>query len=384
MSIPHILRAPKVQIGPRLPADLQTNEGDDEDDDNYAQDSHEGDVDDSKGWYEDGAYIGAPDLDPEDAPALEEDAASEVAIHDAYFTSLLAQYHRMRSLLAREPSVDALTRLPPSLVLEAGPLGRGSTTIPLWSKLLRATDPHPVQIHILTKDSILSILRVMLGGKLLQNGYNIEERTSRWLWALLARLPERGELDYAEIGCLRDLGKRAVLLGRSLVEMAALRDELDEGQLGVHENLDNNSDEEEEGDVQQRPPQTKGRTAPDLENAAQEYPTPQKPPRGERPESEHEDGEVSEEDEDVAMDIGSNSSDEEEGQIDETMDDVKARLLAQLDADAEQEDQPSPEEAAKLRLRMNMRLTLNMILTVVGEFYGQRDLLEFREPFVGM
>lgn len=33
------------------------------------------------------------------------------------------------------------------------------------------------------------------------------------------------------------------------------------------------------------------------------------------------------------------------------------------------------------RLELNMRVTLNMILTVAGEFYGQRDLLEFRNPF---
>lgn len=37
-----------------------------------------------------------------------------------------------------------------------------------------------------------------------------------------------------------------------------------------------------------------------------------------------------------------------------------------------------------VRARMNARATLNMILTVAGEFYGQRDLLEFRDPFHGV
>ena len=51
----------------------------------------------------------------------------------------------------------------------------------------------------------------------------------------------------------------------------------------------------------------------------------------------------------------------------------------------EPEPEPEPEltpaqkEAA--RAQVNLRATLNMILTVAGEFYGQRDLLEFRNPF---
>ncbi|GAW26071.1 putative aspartyl-tRNA synthetase protein [Rosellinia necatrix] len=36
------------------------------------------------------------------------------------------------------------------------------------------------------------------------------------------------------------------------------------------------------------------------------------------------------------------------------------------------------------RALVNERATLNMILTVAGEFYGQRDLLEFRDPFGGL
>ncbi|KLU82976.1 hypothetical protein MAPG_02043 [Magnaporthiopsis poae ATCC 64411] len=75
---------------------------------------------------------------------------------------------------------------------------------------------------------------------------------------------------------------------------------------------------------------------------------------------------------------------------------VRRRLLCQLDEDEDEDEAPvnlepelgpSPdelEEARLLRARMNMRATLNMILTVAGEFYGQRDLLEFRDPFRGL
>jgi len=114
-----------------------------------------------------------------------------------------------------------------------------------------------------------------------------------------------------------------------------------------------------------------------------------KPPPPEDPD--YEDGEIAEEDgdkdEDIAMELESASSIEEGEAADDDqgdLEDAKARLLAQLDASAAEERQRLAAEGARERSRMNMRATVNMILTVAGEFYGQRDLLEFREPFVGM
>lgn len=257
----------------------------------------------------------------------------------------------------------------------------------------------------MSKDTILRILRVLLGGKFLRRGYTLPERTSRWLWALLARLPDKGELNYAEIGWVRDLGRRAVLLGRSLAEMAALREELAEGGLGAHEAVDRSSSdedvmvdaEEEEVEGAVSPGQDEDdTTSPEVEqdkaqpsNACTPAPQPASP--ASKPDAEE--GEIDDEEEDVAMDLAS-ESEAEDGEVAseprEDLEDAKARLLAQLDnspasddADADAEVE-AEKEAAKQRSRANLRATLNMILTVAGEFYGQRDLLEFREPFVGM
>jgi len=38
-----------------------------------------------------------------------------------------------------------------------------------------------------------------------------------------------------------------------------------------------------------------------------------------------------------------------------------------------------PREETDEEMRRNTRATVDMIITVVGEVYGQRDLLEFRE-----
>lgn len=251
----------------------------------------------------------------------------------------------------------------------------------------------------MSKDTILRILRVLLGGKFLRRGYTLPERTSRWLWALLARLPDKGELNYAEIGWVRDLGRRAVLLGRSLAEMAALREELAEGGLGAHEAVDRSSSDEDvmvdaeelevEGAVS--PEQDEDDTTPPEVEQDEGHPskadTPKPQPTSPVPEPDAEEGEIDEE-EDVAMDLAS-ESEGEDGEVapqpKEDLEEAKARLLAQLDKGPTSDDEAEAEkEAAKQRSRANLRATLNMILTVAGEFYGQRDLLEFREPFVGM
>ena len=90
------------------------------------------------------------------------------------------------------------------------------------------------------------------------------------------------------------------------------------------------------------------------------------------------------EEEDVAMDL--ESSDEDESSPPD-LEEVRRRLLAQLDHDEGDEEERDKEEAlreAETRAKMNMRATINMVLTVTGDFYGQRDLLEFREPFGAM
>jgi hypothetical protein len=69
---------------------------------------------------------------------------------------------------------------------------------------------------------------------------------------------------------------------------------------------------------------------------------------------------------------------------------IKARLVADLDEVPPWEElrapPPAADEAAEDSVvdLVNRRATVNMILTVVGEFYGQRDLLAFRDPFGGV
>ncbi|PTB52402.1 hypothetical protein M431DRAFT_91752 [Trichoderma harzianum CBS 226.95] len=410
-SIPHLLVAPPIQIGPQLPPGFDRE---DESEEEGELDQNTDAIDDfaapkPKGFYEDGAYIGiseewGDDTDQDDEPGEENPEAIQKAVNEAYFVSILSQYYRTREILHSELPDNAASRLSRSQATEANSFSPSTTK--LWTRLLQTTDPHPIQVALMSKDTVLKILRVMIGGKFLQSGHSIPQRTSHWLWALLARLPEVGELNHTEIGWIRDLGRRAVLLGRSLAEMAALRDELAEDGFGVNDNVDaSSSDEEvvaeavEEGDEDYDAPAADATAngPPDTEGGILDSPPASiailkdevKTP-AEKDDESAGDGEIAKandgsEDEDVAMDTSSDSS-ADEGEITEKADDeaaleeAKQKLLARL---AESESLRLEEEQRK-NARMNMRATLTMILTVAGEFYGQRDLLEFREPFVGM
>ncbi|KAM0545142.1 hypothetical protein ACHAPJ_011488 [Fusarium lateritium] len=403
-GIPHLLVAPKVQIGPQLPADLEREDDEAEDERPIDRSIYEDGAGDTRGWYEDGAYMALPDNwtgedyeegeTPEDG---DDDYNEEVAIHEAYFASVMDQYHHLRTILHTEPPSNVRSRLTPAQIKSVAPSDSQASLIATWSRLLRDTDPHPLQLALMSKDTTLRILRVLLGGKFLRRGYTLPERTSRWVWALLARLPDKGELNYAEIGWIRDLGRRAVLLGRSLAEMAALREELAEGGLGAHEAVDGSSSDEEvmadpddlEVEGAMSPEQDEDDSTPPETEQDAEQASKATEPTATSPKPDAEEGEIEEADEDVAMDIASDSE-AEDGEVpasnsQEDLQGAKERLLAQLNNGAASEDDEDAEkEAAKQRLRANLRATLNMILTVAGEFYGQRDLLEFREPFVGM
>ena len=449
---------------------------------------------DFRGFYQDGAYTALPDeyYDEEEYDETEEPeavaadgtgAAEDVAdrdydeeysddaslgrprnsnideIHEAYYGSLKRQYLNLRQMLHSTPPDSLVASLPSDNPTEVENFGASPDAFRQWTGRVMNTDPLPAQIASMHKDGVIRLLRIILTGKFFRKGQELHERTSRWLWALLARLPDKGELYYQEIGWVRELGKRAVLFMVSLAEAEILHqdydvggtkdsDEGDEVDIEVDENLDDVSSEP--ASIDDTPParednlptdqimqdgaetgdqdngQVKDRAAESLAAPApvKEESPPQVPqshvPEPHVPESTADNATSPS---DVEMQI---DSDMDEGKvsavsqpkIESTTADVemaKSNLLAQLGGldgtadDGEIEDpalhdgtteptepgikEESSEFAESLidpediedeevaRAKANVRATLNMILTVAGEFYGQRDLLEFRDPF---
>lgn len=420
--IPHLLVATKSGPQPPLPSRRPprtttrtiTQKDLDDDDEPIDRSIYTEVYSDARGYYQDGAYTAAPDPQTSTTHTSEDgDEALEVA--EAYFASLCYQFSRLRTQLHTPPPSHLV--LPKTHAPYVGPFGPSSRTFTVWTSRLLTTDPHPIQIALMDKNSAFRLLRVLLGGgKFLRSGVEVTERTSRWVWSLLARLPDRGELDHIETGHIRELGKRAAVLMHSLKQMALLKEEVelgghgDEDAIGVWGGDDAEEDEEQvqgkdaetevkpkEEDDNPRAETTTSMIRHDNDEHSADTSTARPKPvdadtktraRLNVEQDEMEEGEIDDfSDQSVSMDM----DDEED------MEAAKVRLLASLDAvpsspspssaslhskqkDFEQED----EKFDPVRARMNMRATLNMVLTVAGEFYGQRDLLEFRDPFRGL
>lgn len=288
--------------------------------------------------------------------------------------------------MRREPPDSAVTALPRTHPIEVADFNGSRSTFPQWSGRLRGTDPLPAQIAAMHKDSIIRLLRIVLSGKFLRKGVELLPRTSIWIWALLARLPDRGELDYQEVGWVRDLGKRAVLLMIGLAEAQVLREEYGVGASeddGHEDDVDVDEHYEDDADFDAAGPDAAGTEAEaELEPKDKDGDSSLPAMTQEAPD-----------DEDAPMDIddGEVSDADQEQHVNSTdLEDVKARLLAQLDQDHDSNTdmvaqdlsvQPEELDPVATAAQINARATLNMILTVAGEFYGQRDLLEFRDPF---
>ncbi|KAJ2906550.1 V-SNARE [Zalerion maritima] len=381
--------------------------------------SYQNETGDFRGYYHDGAFTAVPDAwlaDGDDdgwessdsasssdddgiviAPPLPSDhpsvqAKTQSMLRSSYFTSLVDRFSTLRAQLTQDPPAEAVADLNSKThktYVETFATKKGE--FGAWNHRLHSTDPLPTQVASMGRTDVVRLLRVMINGSFFRRDREVHERTSRWTWALLARLPERGELDYQEVGYVRELGKKAVLMMRSLAEMEALKEvgvgggsEEGDRSNGAPPGIEVYGVGGEEGGVADE----KLSNENELQLEAEEAPS--EGGKGEVPE----DGEVFDEDE----------GDTSQFNGDDSLESAKARLIAQLaqpmgeatesdvsmdidsDADsggsANKSTHTEPQLDVETRASANTRATLNMILTVAGEFYGQRDLLEFRDPFI--
>ncbi|KAK3330582.1 hypothetical protein B0H66DRAFT_68469 [Apodospora peruviana] len=408
-DIPHLLTAPKA--GPQLPLHLAAAA------DSIDRSIYESGIGDSRGYYKDGAYIAAPDVEPSVSSGSYDSSDAgyliEEQIREDFYDSFASQFLALRAIVHREPPLELVAALPEDHGTHVGQFGPRSSASAIWTQRMRSTDPLPVQIAAMDRHSVLRLLRLVIRANLFKCGFELTERTSRWLWALLARLPDKGEMDHLEISWIRDLCKeaQAILLKAAKVmrkkereDIAALDKVNDARSYDVEANnaeiysvetdsveingvqANGNRDKEdtsrdvdmtEEGGVPEQ--------SPVLDKLTDPSGNPQ-PATGIRGETEN-DGEMDMDLEDGEVSDDSPTPKDTEADIAA----AKARLLAQLEHNTtndveshpnQQRPQQPIDDDDKTRFLLNANATLTMILTVAGEFFGQRDLmLKYRNPF---
>ncbi|KAI9833338.1 MAG: hypothetical protein M1819_003733 [Sarea resinae] len=376
------------------------------------QSIYESGVGDARGYYFDGAYTAAPAvLSTVQTRAGQRDEGGNdgpTDPQDAYYTSLLARFDLHTSHLHLPPPAAAIAALDDSHPITLPQNSHVAFT--QWRQLLQSTDPAPAQLASMDQDTVLRLLQMTTG--MVKRRKEIEPRLSTWVWALLGRLREVGCLGSEEVAVVRELGKKAVDVRRTFIgwrpeaeedteEAEEEEEEEEEGKekneeeaeskFGVIRDRSTNAEKEADGidqDTHAAPlSQTENEEvypppAPysEINTTATATPTPAEnsPPNLSLA--------------DPSLDLAA----------------AKARLLAQV-TDPGPSSSPSPSSpshpphlsassATALPIKRtktrtptqekatsvpmvdaNTLATLDMIVTVVGDCYGQRDLLEFRD-----
>ncbi|KAF8859927.1 hypothetical protein BDZ45DRAFT_649306 [Acephala macrosclerotiorum] len=367
------------------------------------RDIYEDGVGDFRGRYEDGAYLAAANPMSEDSQNTSEEEEKDPQV--AYFDSIISRYEDLRSRLAQTPPINIAKSLDSDHPTQVGPLNKVLTR--WWIKNMRLSDPKPAQVACMSKSSVLRLLRLLTQGSLLKRGSQVEFGVSYWVWSLLAKLPDRGLLNSEEIGVVRELGKKAVLVGMGLNEAEEWKEGMQdveaqfEENLGGEEDTARNNDEidlELEDDISE-----KDYPVVNVEEAADSQTTDTSSqilpvgldPLGVDGDTEHP---VSASSQTLMADgepavTAENDEDPSDGEIlsnNDGMDDakalavMKARMLGRLSSpqsSVKVEPEASTPKPRPPPSKLNTRATVDMILTVAGEIYGQRDLLEFRSEW---
>ncbi|PVH94557.1 hypothetical protein DM02DRAFT_539218 [Periconia macrospinosa] len=370
------VRSEASTIPPLLVAEPESNE--DEEDRTMYNDGRG----DHRACYVDGTWVSVDD------PGYSDDEGSysseDIDPQDGYYKSLLARYKKLQNQLVNSDPQEL------AALIHANPEKYAKIKMPSrrdgWLHTFENEYPTPMFARGISESNLFGALEFF--GESLSHSDTISRQKSCWIWTLLARVGDRGTLDYTKIGRIRELGRRA-------------------GQFGVwlrEGDQDNSSDESENGEVEEWVVDGAGTDGEEGEfseavNGQNHITETSKPAEPDAPlhVSKTEIGlQVDGADDGDAADAASDDEGEiqEEPDHDEVSDleAARASLLAQLGdrlvqpsgtlppnapSDNDMEDDDSESDPVDL----NTRVTIDMILTVVAECYGQKDLLGYREAW---
>jgi Survival motor neuron (SMN) interacting protein 1 (SIP1) len=347
-EIPHLIVAPK-QTGDD--SDLSTS-------DDWK--------DDSRGYYEDGAYIAAPIAGPQlpgannvpynagtSGTTIEE---LELSPQEAYTKQLLTLFNVQKK---------AIQRLATSKSVSSS--GTRRHTPGVLRHMIKDGVPTPADLVGLSQSNVFKMLE--LATNMLKRKKNIDARFSAWLWGLLCKLEDVGTLDCDAVSVIRELGKKMVWIGIGFFNddtSQVISKLADPKEITVNESGLSEDDELPEGiesdamdlESEDEPDQALERSHDqDLQRNTSSPILPN----------------LDAHDPDVAEDASSQSYRADE------LEAARGRLIRTLE-DNTDTDMPLLNLTCP---DTNTRATLDAIITIIGELYGQRDLLEFRSIWGG-
>ncbi|KAL2816788.1 hypothetical protein BDW59DRAFT_175703 [Aspergillus cavernicola] len=289
-----------------------------------------------EGVFSDGVYIGLTTTKPIADEGFSDAQAS-------YYNLLHHRFRLLRSILKCTPPSEAISALDDSHPISFPRWSKNAQKE--WRRLLLKVNPQTVQLACMDLDTVLGVLVIVarLMSENVRSGDTIlVRRIGAWAWGLLGRCRDSGQMGAQEIGDIRELGKRAV---RILQKMGEVKKDVQ-------------GDEEDDG----------------YESEADHV--------------NNEDGRLEEQGDGHGDSMAISDPDKPEKRTDaEALERAKARLEAQVSAAGDEltsqetgeEEGEIVDEGNGVDVEIQIRAMLDMIITIVGEHYGQRDLLEARE-----
>lgn len=198
-----------------------------------------------------------------------------------------------------------------------------------------------VQLACLDSDSVLRVLSILargLGENVRGGDLGLVRRVGAWAWGLLGKCREVGELATDQVGELRDLGKRAAKILLKMQENEFKRSA-----------EDSDASDSDPGDAEE--------------------------PRQEEINQAKDQGE----DSPAGASVDQQDTDMADVDLSAALEAAKLRLQAKLQSETDLDATNEQSRAEHRDSAQQARVLLDMIITIVGEFFGQRDLLDARE-----
>ena len=373
-GIPHIVTAPP----PAAPTteddqdvyDDENHEYPDEYNEDYPYDDYEDEEGyDEQGWYEDGAYVARSTTTPTIGPIRPGKDPQ-----NAFYDTLKTRFSALRRKLHTQPSLHAVHALDDDHPITLPFANKAAEKE--WRNHLQHTTPLPAQLASLDLASTLRLLKLAEGQLENCRKTNIPHTLSLWIWGLLAKLEDVGLLQTREVGVVRELAKMGLWV-RMMHHRAKY------GKAG----------EEGEDYLEQYPDEQAGWEQEDESGAAMVDDTPAAQDEQEKSNGNH--------DGDTPMDLSSDPS----SHIPSILAAKKAELLAEAKtqepsrkreetqtprqepskpSQAKQESPAQQERDTKPDFPdTNTTVTIDMLVTIAADFYGQKDLLVGRLAWDG-
>jgi hypothetical protein len=179
---------------------------------------------DMRAVYEDGAWIARDKWAPESTPSGSTDDLSELDPQEQYYKQLLRRYEAQRKHFQRPPSPAQPSR--PKKDTEERVITRIPWSRHEWLHVLDREYPTPALLSGFDEQNVFRGLKYCAHS--LDRFESITRQKGCWIWALLAKAPEVGVLDYMKAGSIRDLGHKAGQFSTRLRSGTARRPHSDE------------------------------------------------------------------------------------------------------------------------------------------------------------